>query len=493
MTNARTSGLGSGGLWLGAAKLWFLVAAYGLTIALTHLLSPEVYGRYYVVARLIAVPNMVIIYTVLFSVSRPLAAEFPYGFPSYDLIRARGLRLALGIGGPASLLVLLAAPAFARWLGDEAMATPIRVVAPISVVYALYAVNIGTLNAVRAFARQASLDISMATAKAGLMIAAAAAGMGLAATVGGFTAATFVVLILSTLMVRGLGSTASGEATGSRHSMATFAGLLIVFTGVVNLLQSADVLVLKAHATPATADAVGFYSSAEQVALVPYSLMNAVSLVAFPLVASIDVRAEPQKARAYLSGTIKVSLLILAFLSSVCSAASSEIQSLLFPRAYGAAASELRLLVWGFSGYSMAVTTAWILNSAKRSAAAIGVVSVPLLTVLVGTFVLTPTMFTMGAAIAVCIAGGIGMIVALLVLWRMYGAALPAVHIVKVLAAIAAVELVSAVWPTISTQGVAGKLLILVKLAALAVTFVAVAMGLRAVRLQELRELRRAR
>ena len=73
--------VGSGGLLLGLAKLVFLVAAYATSIALTHLISPTVFGRYYVVARLIAVPNMVIIQTLLFAVSRPMAAQREAGLP----------------------------------------------------------------------------------------------------------------------------------------------------------------------------------------------------------------------------------------------------------------------------------------------------------------------------------------------------------------------------------------------------------------------------
>src|SRR5690242_7533215 len=68
----RKSGLGGDGIWLGIAKLWFLVSSYAITISLTHLLTADVYGSYYAIARLVAVPNMVIIYTLLFSVSRPL-------------------------------------------------------------------------------------------------------------------------------------------------------------------------------------------------------------------------------------------------------------------------------------------------------------------------------------------------------------------------------------------------------------------------------------
>ena len=489
----KTDALGGGGLWLGVAKLWFLVASYAISISLTHLLPAEEWGRYYVVARLIAVPNMVIIYTLLFSVSRPLAAQYEAGFPAYDGLRRRGVKLAFVLGGLASLVFFLGAPLFATLLSDDLLAMPIRVVAPISLVYALYAVNLGTINAVRRFRRQAVLDIAMATMKSGFIIAAAAVGLGLAATVGGFTLASVAALLLSILLVTGVRpSTAGREAP--QVSVATFAGVLIVFTAVVNLLQSADVLLLKAFAeTHAQDEAVGFYASAQQVALVPYSLMNAMALLVFPLVASIDQHREPERIRAYLSKTARVTALLLAFMSCVGSASASDIQALLFPDAYGTAARELRLLVWGFSGYSFAVTTAWVFNSAKRSKVAVFLVSCPLVVVVVVALGLVPLSFTEGAAIAVAAAGAVATVAALVFLRRTFGAAVPLLHLLKLAAAVSAVELTASVWPVMSTSGLAGKLAIVGKLAVLSVVFIMVVASTRAVTKADLKELRRAR
>ena len=92
-----------------------------------------------------------------------------------------------------------------------------------------------------------------------------------------------------------------------------------------------------------------------------------------------DQQREPEKVRLYVGQTAKVCIVLLAFMASIASASSQDVQALLFPKAYGAAADELRLLVWGFSGYSFAVTSAWILNSAKRSRAAVVLVAAPLL------------------------------------------------------------------------------------------------------------------
>ena len=491
MGSPRTK-LGGSGVWLGAAKLWFIVASYAISIGLTHALDTEVYGNYVFVARLIAVPNMVIIYTILFSVSRPMAGEFDDGCPSYASLRRRGGRLALKLGGPTSLAFFLAAPLFGRI--DPALPDPVRVVAPITLVYGLYAVNLGTLNAVRRFGRQASLDILMATAKASLMVGAAVIGMGLVGTVAGFTIAAVVALGVSVFAVRGVRPRPVTDAKAQAVPMAAFAGALIAFTAFVNLLQSADILILKSFAqTQAQDQAVGMYASALQVALVPYSLMNAIALLVFPLVASIDAQKEPARVTAYLTQTAKVVVLLLALMSAVGSACAQDIQALLFPEAYGAGASQLRLLVWGFSGYSLAVTIAWIFNSAKRSGVALRLVGAPLLCVVVLAFVLVPRMFTDGAALAVAIAGGVGAIAALFYLWRSFRVTVPLPHVLKVAAAVAAVELLARIWPIATTAGLTGKVLILVKLAALTIVFGAVVMITRAVTTQEIKELRRAR
>lgn len=481
-------------MWLGGAKLWFLISSYAITISLTHLLEADEYGSYYSIARLIAVPNMVIIYTLLFSVSRPLAAQYEVGCPDYATLRGRGMRVAMILGGPTMLVLLLAAPWLAEWvLAEPELAGPVRVVAPISIIYALYAVNLGTLNAVRRFRRQALLDIFMAGSKAALIIAAAAAGLGLSATVAGFTLASVLALLLSRLMVAKVAPRPTGTSEIA-SSMATFAGQLILFTAITNLLQSVDVLLLKSFAdTAARDDAVGYYSSAQQIALVPYSLMNAVSLLAFPLIAALDQQREAEKVRLYVSQTAKVTLVLLAFMSAIGSACSRDIQALLFPKAYGEAADQLRLMVWGFSGYSFAVTVAWILNSARRPRVAVLLVSLPLTIIVLAGLAFIPTGFTNAAAWTVAGAGAVAAIAGGIALVRVFSAGVGVVQLGRVTVCVLAVEAVAWLWPQVSTAGMVGKLAIVAKLGVLAVTFVVVALGVRALTIGELKGLRRAK
>ena len=480
-------GLGTGGISIGFAKLFFLIAGYAVSIYLTQLVSPATYGDYNVLSQFITVPNMVLIQTLLFAVSRPMSAEYGAGLPSYDGLRRRGFRVAAGFGGLVSAVLFLGADLIAAWfLKDPALADPLRIVAPIPLIYAVYAVNVGTLNAIRRFQLQATLDVVMAATKAALIIGAAALGFGLGHILGGFTLASLLALALSAFFVVRSRPAGSGGGTGPLPPMASFAAVLAIFTAGVNLLQGFDLFVLKRLATTqAMEDAVGFYSSAALIARVPYSMMAAVSLVMFPLIATLHAARDEAEISRHVGGTARISALLLAFMSSVGASAAPEVQRLLFPAAYAAAADELRLLVWGLSGYSLTVTAAWIFNSAHRSRAAIALVAVPLLTVAALSLTLAPIHFTTGAAISVAIAGGLGALVSLLALTRVFKARVSPLYLAKLATAAVLVEVVARLWSP------AGKLGILAKLAALALVFIAVVVATRAVQPAELRALRR--
>lgn len=484
-TNA--SQLGKGGLSLGFAKLFFLLAGYAVSITLTRLVSPATFNDYTVVSQIIAIPNMVLIQTLLFAVSRPMSAEFGEGLPSYRGLRRRGFRLAVVLGGLTAAVFLLGAAPFTTYaLNDPSLAEPLRVVGVIPLIYAAYAVNVGTLNALRCFQFQAGLDIFMAMTKTALIIGAAMLGYGLTEILGGFTFASLLALGLSVLFVSRNRPKVTGEAQGPLPKMAEFTGLLLIFTAGVNLLQALDLMLLK-HFTTSEAQktAAGFYSSANLVARVPYSMMNAVSLVMFPLIASLHAQRDQVQIQRYVAATARVSVLLLCFMSSVGASAAPEVQRLLFPSAYAAAEGELRMLVWGFSGFSLTVTAAWIFNSSQRSSVALGLIAVPLLTVAAAGFTLVPEHFTVGAAGSVAIGGAAGALVSLLALAWAFRAALPLAFIAKLALAIAAVEGASRLF----TPG--GKVMILVKLALLVLVFVGVAGATRAVTPGELRELRK--
>jgi O-antigen/teichoic acid export membrane protein len=221
--------------------------------------------------------------------------------------------------------------------------------------------------------------------------------------------------------------------------------------------------------------------------------MNAAALVAFPFVASLASRSHEadgdERARKYIRATGATTLTLLVLMSSIVAAAAPEVQRLLFPGAYASAASHLRLLVLGYSGYSFANTVAWICNSAGHRRAALILVGVPLCTVVPLLLWLCPERHAEGAAIAVATAGSLAAVGALMVLHVVFRSAVPWAHVVK-LALAAAVVLGLGYALVVPTAGLVGKLAILGKLLVLGVAFVAVVMGTRAVTVAQLRQLR---
>lgn len=486
---AKRPGAGAGGAALGAAKLVFLAAAYVTSTGLAWIWKddPATFGRYALVGVLIAVPNMVLIQTMLYAVSRPLANQYDEGLPAYSALRRRGFAIAAGLGGLVSLAFFLGAGPLAALVSDPLLAWPLRVVSPIALVYALYAVNVGTINATRRFYHQAALDAFMAVTKSALILGTAWAGYGLAHTLGGFTAASLAVLALSTgfvLWTRPAGL--PGAPPGPAPPMVQFAGLLVAFTLSVNLLQGADLFILKLLTPAGREDVVGTYSGALLVARVPFSVMNAAALVLFPLVASLDATGDAETTRAYLEKAARLCLGLLVFMSAVGCAAAPEILALVFPEEYGEAAGQLRLLVWGYSGYSLMVTVAWVLNSSRRTAWALvlGGATVALATGLcvVGGRGWGPG----GVAAGVAAAGGLSGCGALALLWRCHGARVPWPFLLKLAVGVALVTLAGQAW---AASGAVG---ILAKLTGLSLVFLAWAALSRMTTLAEVRELRRA-
>src|SRR5688572_23299625 len=163
MAKDEGTALGQGGLSLAVAKLFFLVAGYVVSVALARLLTPAAFGQYRVVSDLIAVPNMVLIQSLLFAVSRPMSAELAANSAQaagqvYRGLRRRGFAIAVGLGGLVTAVFFFGADLLAEhYFHDPNTATPLRVVAAIPLIYATYAVNVGTLNATRRFHLQATL------------------------------------------------------------------------------------------------------------------------------------------------------------------------------------------------------------------------------------------------------------------------------------------------------------------------------------------------
>lgn len=452
---------GRGVVFIGAAKIWFMLAGFATEIGLANLVARATYGAYGFVAQSISIVNNVVVTGTIQAVSRFTTAE-PHAAAK---VRATGLRMHLVVGLPIAILFAVLAPVTARLVHDPSKAGPLALSAGIACGYAFYAVLVGSANGTRQFHKQAGLDVTFSTLKAALVVGGAAAGLGVHGAVGGWVAAVAVILVVAATWV---GWTA-GARGGAVKPMIVYLGGLALYQLIINGIMAADQLLLKrlvtewfvAHATPDPARAadtqVGYYRAVQQLARLPYQLMIAVTFVVFPLVSRATFENDREKTASYIRTTLRYSLMFAVAMGVVFAANPSELLDVPFQPDFAALGGPaLAALALGHVAFAVFTISGAILNGAGHTRDAVLVAGATLASLIAGLWLAIPrfepgrdVLFACGAA-----TGGammVGALVSGVLLVRRFGAFVPAASAVRVLLAAAAAIAVGRVVPARST------------------------------------------
>ncbi len=202
----KTDNIASGTMFIGFAKVFWLIAGYILTFTLPRLISVESYGTYGVVGGAMNVLNMVVIMGALQGVSRFVSADENQAKAIHKL----SLKVLLVLGGSMTLLYFLLSTfgVIGGFLNDSSLTPYLQITALITLFYSFYSVNVGYLNGMRKFKQQAFLDMFFVSFKAICMLSFAYFGIhylnsnGLTEAFGGFAFAAFVVLSISFFVMK---------------------------------------------------------------------------------------------------------------------------------------------------------------------------------------------------------------------------------------------------------------------------------------------------
>ena len=156
-----------GTVYLTAAKLWFLATGALLPILLARILPPDRYGVYKIVTGAMTVVNALLVTGAVQSVSKFVAEDRDRS----GEVHRKAILLQGGLGIAAAILFVLAAPLLAAGFRDPGLTWLLRIAALPIATFGLYAVFMGTVNGRGQFGRQATLDFTYSTAKAGLILA----------------------------------------------------------------------------------------------------------------------------------------------------------------------------------------------------------------------------------------------------------------------------------------------------------------------------------
>ncbi|MCB9593853.1 MAG: oligosaccharide flippase family protein [Sandaracinaceae bacterium] len=471
-SNDETRKAGRGLLWVTSGKIFFIVTAYTVALALPRVFgSEEVYGLFSVAFGAAAMLNAVLISSTLQTVSK-LVSEDEAHAPQ---VLRKALLLQLGIGASLGVVLVGAAPWLAAHVFRSAAYTPlIRVAAAVVLAYALYSALIGYLNGHQRFARQAQLDMTFSVLRTIGLVGGAAVGIGAIGAMSGFSLAAVAILFVA-LAIVGVGRS-GGEGVSWKRLVAFLAPIWLYQAALQGILQI-DLQVLHYVASGvaersgvedpgAVADGLsGIYRAAQTFAFVPYQLILSVTFVVFPFVSRATSLGDDEATRRYISNALRFSLLVLLAVASPISGAAAGVIRIAYPQGYLVGAGALEILVFGQVAFALFVIGATIVAGGGRPRIAATVAVIGLVVVMVATWSLITVFGVEGpsALVATAIGTSIGTSTALLIIgvmvYRAFGTFVPPLSGVRALVAGAAGFGVARVIPHESALSALGALI----------------------------------
>lgn len=502
MSDEKPTSAGRGLLFISFAKLWFMIAGYAIQFGLPRALgSAAAFGVWTLVLSTISPLNNVLVTANIQAVSK-FTSTSEGGSGLAAAVRA-GLRLQSYVATATWVLFLLFVPVFAWFTHDMSLLPTLWLASGVVLCYSFYAVFVGAANGSRQFQKQAALDVTFSTLRAGFVIGAGYAFASATASVGGFVVAAALILLLSYRVV-GLGPAPTQKL--ELRPMARFFAEVAVYLLVLNLVMFVDGILLKRLATEAAITAgsadpttaadtqVGLYGAVQAIARLPFQLILAVTFIIFPLMSKATFDDDKSKAKRYVEITLRYSLLVCVIMAVVLGARPAGTLALLYKPEYGVGASAVPWLLFGYVGYALITIGGTVLNSAGHTRTTTKLALGTLIVAVCANYAALQWAFSsqhdplFAAAAATTAAMACGLLWTLWELRRLFGATLPLLTIVRVAIIAAAAFGLGRIWPT--TGFLAGKVGSLVFFAATGVLCLVLALATGELKLAEIRAAR---
>ncbi|MEP6655409.1 MAG: oligosaccharide flippase family protein, partial [Myxococcales bacterium] len=442
---------GKGALFIGAAKVFFMLSGFVQQVLLARLVNVAGVGAFGAVNSAISMVNNTVVQATIQGVSK---------FTAEDDSRTEAVkRTALGIQTLAGIIIALAfflgAPLIAEFEKAPSYVPYYRIAAAIPLLYAVYAVFVGSVNGQRRFRAQAGFDMTFSSAKTVLLLGGAAVA-GIAGAFAGFALAALVIVVVAARVV-GLPRL---RTAGAAVFPAARLGAFMLTIGGYNLLLNVELLYdqpLLHHfaglVDPARGGVIaGHYQALRTLALLPYQALLVVTFVIFPLISRSTFAADREATRAYVTQTLRVALILATAMGVALGARPAALIAILFRPEYQEGARALPILVVGECCLALLAVTCAILNAAGRPLAALCLMATTVLSGLGAAYVMVPGAALgsdMLVAMALAAAGGmvLGFVLATTYVRVRLGGSVPARTIVRVVLAAAAAVMVGRVLP----------------------------------------------
>jgi O-antigen/teichoic acid export membrane protein len=431
---------GRGAIFIGFAKVYFMVSGLLQRILLTRVIGPADFGDFAVVNNFVSIVNNTVVQATIQAVSKFTAEDDARA----GAVQRAAIRMQAVLGVALAAVLFVGAPSVAA-LWHAPRCTPyFRIAAFIPLVYCLYTVFVGSANGLRRFRTQATFDVGFSTAKTILLLGCAALWKVSGAFVGFVAAAVFILVVAA----RAMRLPVSGEFPIGR--LVRYMLGVVTYGLLINLALNYDGLLLRRFAAAGpgvdaelAAAVAGNYEALRTFALLPYQTLLVVTFVIFPLVSRATFAKDREAARSYVTQTMRYALILAAAMGIVLAARPEALFGVIYKPEYRAGAPALPILAAGQCCLALLAVACAILNAAGRTRAT---VSLMILTLAVGAgslAVLVPraapgTPMLVAAATGSALGMAAGLVGAIVILRARFGGAFPLATVARVAVAVAA-------------------------------------------------------
>jgi stage V sporulation protein B len=478
-TSDRAVEAGRGALFIGFAKVFFMLSGFLQRWLLTRFVGPGEYGAFSLVNNAVSTVNNTMVQGTIQSVSKFTAEDDARA----DAVKRAGLTLQLFIGVGVGLAFFLAAPLIADFTNAPSYVPWFRLVAAIPLLYAFYSVFVGSANGQRRFRLQASFDVGFSTAKTILLLGGALVGR----TIGHSVTGAFLGFIAAAALILVVAAGVVGLPRGTQRfpplRLLLFMTGVVVYTLLINLALNYDLILLRRFAGAATtgarADAlVGNYEALRNLALLPYQALLVVTFVVFPLVSRSTFSQDREATRLYISQTLRYATMIGAAMAVVLAARPGSVLGILYRPEYAEGTAALPVLAASVAGLALLSVSGSIINASGRPEVAAALVATTVLSGGATAALLVPRaapgpQMLFAAAVANAAGVAVGLLCTIIYLRRRFSAGPPLLTVLRVGVAAAAAITVGRLVPG------TGKLVGLLVLGVVALVFVAVLLLVR--------------
>jgi stage V sporulation protein B len=410
-----------GAVYLSASAFLFMLSGYIANIWLGRHFGPQTYGKYGVVIVLLSLINI----TQTSGLPQSLAkftAEKPN---TKDSILRSALNIQFTSTICIAILFALAAPLLAKLLNDSSLAPYIRLSALVFPFYGIYSIYVGYYNGLHNYKRQAVLNSVYAIAKViGIIV------LSLFFKLYGAIAAFILAPIFALLF--GLHIPTKTKNKYSHKKLIAFSLPIIIFSVLITLYLSIDLLFVKAHLQDNDA-AAGYYIAAQNISLILYFCMSAASSVILPSISHNIAKGLDTKTTKLINNSLRYMLIVLAPAAALMAATSTQLIKVIYSSEYIAASSPLQILLVAYVFLAIFVLFSNILNGGGSIYSPIKSSLPGLLVTVLMCIVLIPKYGLIGAAIATFAGTGISVLIAAWYVRIKFNLHFPVISIIRIL------------------------------------------------------------